>query len=100
MFQLEYQRQQLLQERQQFHMEQLRAAEFRARQVAAQHLAVEQRSQGLLSQATVSLPQTVLNPTMVEKVTPSPQPLPQTDSKSISSIKGHYLSEATTTNRQ
>ncbi|KAG8190562.1 hypothetical protein JTE90_014041 [Oedothorax gibbosus] len=31
---LEYQRQQLIQERQQFHMEQLRAAEFRARQQA------------------------------------------------------------------
>lgn len=36
---LEYQRQQLIQERQQFHMEQLRAAEFRARQQAhAMHM--------------------------------------------------------------
>lgn len=41
---LEYQRQQLLQERQQFHMEQLRAAEFRARQMAAQQLTSEQRT--------------------------------------------------------
>merc|ERR1740116_719155 len=35
---LEYQRQQLIQERQQFHLEQLRAAEFRARSVAQQQL--------------------------------------------------------------
>ncbi|XP_059175655.1 SWI/SNF complex subunit SMARCC1-like isoform X2 [Physella acuta] len=35
---LEYQRQQLLQERQQFHMEQIRAAEYRARQFANQQL--------------------------------------------------------------
>lgn len=38
---LEHQRQQLLQERQQFHLEQLRAAEFRQRQQAAQQLATE-----------------------------------------------------------
>ncbi|XP_046577111.1 SWI/SNF complex subunit SMARCC2-like [Haliotis rubra] len=42
---LEYQRQQLLQERQQFHMEQIRAAEYRARQIAMQQLASEQRQQ-------------------------------------------------------
>merc|ERR1719216_350036 len=35
---LEYQRQQLIQERQQFHLEQLRAAEFRARAAAQQQL--------------------------------------------------------------
>merc|ERR1712113_1226749 len=35
---LEYQRQQLIQERQQFHLEQLRAAEFRARSAAQQQL--------------------------------------------------------------
>lgn len=35
---LEHQRQQLIQERQQFHLEQLRAAEFRQRQLAAQQL--------------------------------------------------------------
>jgi len=39
---LEYQRQELLRERQQFHMEQLRAAEFRAKQMAAQQLQHEQ----------------------------------------------------------
>lgn len=38
---LEYQRQQLIQERQQFHLEQLRAAEFRARTAAQQQLAKE-----------------------------------------------------------
>ena len=36
--QLEYQRQELLKERQHFHMEQMKAAEFRARQIAAQQL--------------------------------------------------------------
>ena len=41
--QLEYQRQQLLQERQQFHLEQIRAAEYRARQIAMTQLAAEQR---------------------------------------------------------
>jgi len=39
---LEYQRQQLIQERQQFHLEQLRAAEFRARTTAQQQLTKEQ----------------------------------------------------------
>ena len=38
---MEHQRQQLLQERQQFHLEQLRAAEFRQRQLAAQQLLTE-----------------------------------------------------------
>ncbi|XP_030756119.1 SWI/SNF complex subunit SMARCC2-like [Sitophilus oryzae] len=39
---LEYQRQQLITERQQFHLEQLKAAEFRARQQAHQRLQVDQ----------------------------------------------------------
>ncbi|KAK6639223.1 hypothetical protein RUM43_007493 [Polyplax serrata] len=42
---LEYQRQTLIAERQQFHLEQLKAAEFRARQQAHQRLAVEQGGQ-------------------------------------------------------
>ena len=42
LFQLEFQRQQLIQDRQQFHMEQLRAAEFRARQQA---IAINQQQQ-------------------------------------------------------
>jgi SWI/SNF related-matrix-associated actin-dependent regulator of chromatin subfamily C len=41
---LEYQRQDLLRERQQFHMEQLRAAEFRAKQLAQQQVSAEQKT--------------------------------------------------------
>nr|CAD7594305.1 unnamed protein product [Timema genevievae] len=48
---LEYQRQQLITERQQFHLEQLKAAEFRARQQAHQRLAVEQQGQSAPSPA-------------------------------------------------
>lgn len=40
---LEYQRQQLITERQQFHLEQLKAAEFRARQQAHHRLQQEQQ---------------------------------------------------------
>ncbi|XP_014088739.2 SWI/SNF complex subunit SMARCC2 isoform X1 [Bactrocera oleae] len=43
---LEYQRQQLITERQQFHLEQLKAAEFRARQQAHHRLQLEQQWQG------------------------------------------------------
>jgi hypothetical protein len=51
--QLEYQRQELLRERQQFHMEQLRAAEYRAKQLAAQQLTVEQQQRAVaMQQAT------------------------------------------------
>lgn len=42
---LEYQRQQLITERQQFHLEQLKAAEFRARQNAQHRLQQEQQGQ-------------------------------------------------------
>ena len=48
--QLEHQRQELLRERQQFHMEQLRAAEFRAKQMAAQQLSVEKPGHGAAAQ--------------------------------------------------
>lgn len=41
---LEYQRQQLITERQQFHLEQLKAAEFRAKQHAHQRLVQEQQT--------------------------------------------------------
>lgn len=44
---LEYQRQQLITERQQFHLEQLKAAEFRARQQAHHRLQQEQQQQGV-----------------------------------------------------
>merc|ERR1711963_51203 len=53
---LEYQRQQLIQERQQFHLEQLRAAEFRARAAAQQQLA---RSEGGTAPAPTQPPQGV-----------------------------------------
>ncbi|KAH9642718.1 hypothetical protein HF086_002988 [Spodoptera exigua] len=43
---LEYQRQQLIQERQQFHLEQLKAAEFRARHQAHQRLQAESGAAG------------------------------------------------------
>lgn len=51
---LEYQRQQLIQERQQFHLEQLRAAEFRARSAAQQQLSKE--SPGLAGGVTATPP--------------------------------------------
>merc|ERR1712083_460256 len=55
---LEYQRQQLIQERQQFHLEQLRAAEFRARSQAQQQLNKEQGTTATAGQtpAPASLP--------------------------------------------
>jgi len=67
---LEYQRQQLIQERQQFHLEQLRAAEFRARSAAQQQLSREQNLpavQGAAGQAAVQTvvptpPQTIATP--------------------------------------
>ena len=56
-FQLEYQRQQLLAERQQFHQEQLKAAELRAR-AAAGHLSPSAPSPGQIQpQSQVSQPQ-------------------------------------------
>merc|ERR1711997_1216038 len=56
---LEYQKQQLIHERQQFHLEQLRAAEFRARAAAQQQLARENQSQpgGATGQPTLPPPQ-------------------------------------------
>merc|ERR1711992_5216 len=67
---LEYQRQQLIQERQQFHLGQLRAAEFRARSAAQQQLSREQNLpavQGAAGQAAVQTvvptpPQTIATP--------------------------------------
>merc|ERR1719195_1181657 len=51
---LEYQRQQLIQERQQFHLEQLRAAEFRARTAAQQQLNKEAGVGGVQGQPPAS----------------------------------------------
>ncbi|KPJ10736.1 SWI/SNF complex subunit SMARCC2 [Papilio machaon] len=53
---LEYQRQQLIQERQQFHLEQLKAAEFRARHQAHQRLQAESGVLGGVVQATPEQP--------------------------------------------
>lgn len=58
---LEYQRQQLIQERQQFHLEQLKAAEFRARQQAHHRL-----------QAVGVPPPVVPNPEHVAPASPAP----------------------------
>lgn len=68
---LEYQRQQLIQERQQFHLEQLRAAEFRARSAAQQQLS---REQNLPIQGTVQgvLPVAGGQPP-IQSVIPAPQ---------------------------
>ncbi|XP_026685001.1 SWI/SNF complex subunit SMARCC2-like, partial [Diaphorina citri] len=63
---LEYQRQQLISERQQFHLEQLKAAEFRARQNAHQRLAAEQQQ----AQQTPTPPSPQATPT-----TTSPSPV-------------------------
>ncbi|CAH0389358.1 unnamed protein product [Bemisia tabaci] len=59
---LEYQRQQLITERQQFHLEQLKAAEFRARQQAHQRLAAEQQQQTPSTTPTPLSPQAVATP--------------------------------------
>lgn len=53
---LEYQRQQLIQERQQFHLEQLRAAEFRARQQAHAMMMAQQGTTSTSSSATGPAP--------------------------------------------
>lgn len=64
---LEYQRQQLITERQQFHLEQLKAAEFRARQQAHHRLQQEQQWQsgttGSGTAPNTSAPQTVASGT-------------------------------------
>jgi len=54
---LEHQRQQLIQERQQFHLEQLRAAEFRARSAAQQQLQRENPSQPTVAGIQIQVPQ-------------------------------------------
>ncbi|XP_065286920.1 SWI/SNF complex subunit SMARCC2 isoform X2 [Dermacentor albipictus] len=53
---LEYQRQQLIQERQQFHLEQLRAAEFRARQQAHAMMMAQQGGAATQPTATPATP--------------------------------------------
>lgn len=62
---LEYQRQQLIQERQQFHLEQLKAAEFRARQQAHHRLQIA-------GATGVIPPPVVTNPEHVAPASPAP----------------------------
>merc|ERR1712037_194124 len=79
---LEYQRQQLIQERQQFHLEQLRAAEFRARAAAQQQLAREGTQPGTGSAGAQPSNQPTLPPPtqpqseIVTAVSPAPATTP------------------------
>lgn len=70
---LEYQRQQLITERQQFHLEQLKAAEFRARQQAHQRLQAEQ---GQWAQQQSLVPHSTPSTESGPSTTPTP-PSPQ-----------------------
>merc|ERR1711863_60834 len=75
---LEYQRQQLIQERQQFHLEQLRAAEFRARTAAQQQLSREQPMPAVQASGGQPTMQTVVSapPQNVSGVTTQLTPQP------------------------
>lgn len=70
---LEYQRQQLITERQQFHLEQLKAAEFRARQQAHQRLAQEQQQQQQQQQQQNQHPPWQATAQQQQQQPPSPQ---------------------------
>lgn len=78
--QLEYQRQQLLADRQSFHMEQLKYAEMRARQQHFQQIQHQQHSQtgGPHSNQAASgpVPQGPQSATQPAPSTPAPQPAP------------------------
>ncbi|KAI3370177.1 hypothetical protein L3Q82_024950, partial [Scortum barcoo] len=76
---LEYQRQQLLADRQSFHMEQLKYAEMRARQQHFQQIQHQQHSQAggpHSNQATAAPPPQGLTPGQQAPSTPAPQPAP------------------------
>ncbi|XP_050314370.1 SWI/SNF complex subunit SMARCC2 isoform X2 [Anthonomus grandis grandis] len=72
---LEYQRQQLITERQQFHLEQLKAAEFRARQQAHQRLQTEQGQWPMQHPSTTGPNATDTGPSTTP-TPPSPQATP------------------------
>jgi SWI/SNF related-matrix-associated actin-dependent regulator of chromatin subfamily C len=74
---LELQRQQLLQERQQFHLEQLRAAELRQRQIA---------SQQLITEGKLTIPQVVTQPVTVSSSVSSMTSAPPSSIASSSSV--------------
>ncbi|XP_029006065.1 SWI/SNF complex subunit SMARCC2 isoform X1 [Betta splendens] len=76
---LEYQRQQLLADRQSFHMEQLKYAEMRARQQHFQHIQHQQHSQAVgphSSQPASAAPPQGLASGQQAPSTPAPQPAP------------------------
>lgn len=83
--QLEHQRQQLLQERQQFHLEQLRAAESRQRQLAAQQLLNEGKLTMPTAQSSSSIQQTVPPQQSISIVTNGNSNATVTSSLSLSS---------------
>ena len=74
-FKLEHQRQQLLQERQQFHLEQLRSAELRQRQLAAQQLLNEGKltMPSIVPQAAVTAPTAPIVNAQIAAAAPSTQ---------------------------
>ncbi|XP_044741345.1 SWI/SNF complex subunit SMARCC2 isoform X2 [Chrysoperla carnea] len=71
---LEYQRQQLITERQQFHLEQLKAAEFRARQQAHQRIAAEQQGHQWMQQPPTTNAPGTNSITMPPTTNASPNP--------------------------
>ncbi|XP_074527910.1 SWI/SNF complex subunit SMARCC2 isoform X3 [Halichoeres trimaculatus] len=73
---LEYQRQQLLADRQSFHMEQLKYAEMRARQQHFQQIQHQQHSQGGPHSNQAPLVQPPQGPSQQAPSTPAPQPAP------------------------
>ncbi|XP_034549680.1 SWI/SNF complex subunit SMARCC2 isoform X3 [Notolabrus celidotus] len=73
---LEYQRQQLLADRQSFHMEQLKYAEMRARQQHFQQIQHQQHSQGGPHATQAPSAQPAQGPTQQAPSTPAPQPAP------------------------
>lgn len=96
---LEYQRQQLITERQQFHLEQLKAAEFRARQQAHQRLQAEQGQWGATQQPvmqhSVSAVSAIAGATVAPtdtgaNATPTP-PSPQASAVSSPAPPHHHI---------
>lgn len=87
-FQLEYQRQQLLADRQSFHMEQLKYAEMRARQQHFQQIQHQQHSQAGGPHANQAAPAPAPAPLTASQQapnTPAPQPAPSPAPPSSSS---------------
>lgn len=83
---LEYQRQQLITERQQFHLEQLKAAEFRARQQAHQRLQAEQGQQWAQQPPAAQHP----TPEVAASTTPTP-PSPQAAAVASPAAGAHHI---------